>query len=147
MSQKQKHHEQTQEATKSETEQGISVADDKTALDELEEKKRKVGKKKLPKGYKKRLEEGTYREIRVVGKRLGRKGEKVFKVTDLATQEVVDYDKLKIEGESELVHEVDDEGHGTAHILTKSPILVGRGIVQKGRQIRDSLPSRGTGAS
>ncbi len=117
---------------------GVSKADDQTAIDDL--KKRKT-KEKLSEGYKQRLEGGVIRKIRVVAKRLRKEGGKVFRVTDTETGESKDYDKVKVEGESELVHEIEQTQNdgcrtritgGSASLQTDAPILVGNGIKARG---------------
>lgn len=95
--------------------------DDQTPLDDIRRKK-----EELPEGYKKRLPGGVERKVSIVKKRVGKTKAKVYRVESDGV--VKDYDRLKIEGESEMVHETDTSGcglPGRIYIKTEAPLAVG----------------------
>lgn len=109
-----------------EKQQIISQADDKTTIDDIETKKKQ--KEELPEGFNKRLPAGVKRKLRVVADKLSKENGKVFRIEDTTTGKITIHRRVKIEGDSDLVHEVEKQGcrtHGSAHIETEASILVG----------------------
>lgn len=98
--------------------------DDKTAIEELAE--RKGRKEELPEGFTKRLDGGHERQITVDKKEMLKEGGKPFKVFDLVTGEMIQTDRIRIEGESESCITGGICGPLGVGIITKAPIIVGR---------------------
>jgi hypothetical protein len=105
--------------------------DDRTPLDDAAERKRKgrPAKKQLPEGYKKRLPAGTVKKVRVVKDELGKEGGKPYRVEE-EDGTARDYDRVKIEGESEMKQDEQLIGCGVpgrGWLETTASVLVGRG--------------------
>lgn len=101
-------------------------ADDQTVLDEIKKKKGK--KEQLPKGYKARLQGGTTRQIKIIKDEIGKKDGKVYEIHE-KDETIIKTDALKIEGESELIHDQGDlhcGRSGSVVIQTNAPILIGK---------------------
>lgn len=104
-------------------------ADDQTAIDALEDKKKKTKKEKLPKGYKERLPAGIEREIGIDKDQIGIRGGKPYEISEDGGESVIATDKLRIEGESEFEHVPADvciSTTGRVRLKTSAPVLIGK---------------------
>ncbi len=113
--------------TKEQQKEATVPADDQTALDDLEKKKGK--KEKLPDGFKKRLKEGTAREISINKDEIGKEGGKICIVRDETGKILTVTADVRIEGECEIVHKPGDVGcgvQGRVVLRTKASILIGK---------------------
>ena len=103
----------------------VQVLDDQTPIDDLEKSKRGKAKKDQQnlQGFDKRLTSGVEREIRINRGRLGDKNPIVIMQNG---KTVATADEIKVEGESELIHQLHNDGCstvGSVCVRTSSSIL------------------------
>lgn len=119
---------ETEETQAPPVSEGKQPADDQTAIDEVEKRKRKGKKEKLPKGYEERLPAGRIRIIKVNRDEVGKWDGLPIKIEE-PDGTLVETDRVEIEGKSSLVHQqaVPSCGvKGSVSIETDGSVLIGK---------------------